>query len=357
MKFRNSLPLLLCSLYLSACSSLPFEIDGESRQQQLEHYLAKQAYGDALNLIKTTPDSHPEYHTLKAREKALHAKIGAFEQRTITAALKQERRNNWGAALDTYHEGLKKLPNSRALKKGLQETDERRNKRVASLELEQLVTRAEWLQKELPLRQALARTSPGSLMAKWNLNSIESEAGTIASELRTAGLTALEQGKLATAQRTISLATQLDASPENIQAQQQLNKQLKSRKRRIQQRQQQQVKQKQKSQVDAFNSAMAQGELLKARHIYDLLSKAKTQPQGLELMGEQLHQAIDVHVAEELRIGDTFYRSGEFEQALETWRGVIALIPDHEEALNKIERANRVMKNLEQIQQRQTVSE
>lgn len=324
-----------------------------SRLSNYEGLLQQGRYGAALETILTTPQGHPDHPPLQQRLPQLKSQIRRYQQTVISQALRLERNNQWQAAQQHYAEALRRLPGNSTLERQRSAMELRRQQRIQHLKQEQLIIKGDWLQQEQPLRQGLLETAPNNLLLMWEQRRIEGESKGVAEELRMIGEEALDGNALAIALRTLPLAVKLDPSEQNRAAYQRLDRALLKRQQDKQQKATQQLRDQQKQWLEQFNRFLASGDLIAAQEQLNKLHQAQPLPENIELVDEQLAIAVSHYIDQELEVGDIYYRSGDYQLARRTWEGILALRPDNEMAVTKLERVNRVIQKLDALRQKQ----
>ncbi len=345
--------LLLALLFLHGCAHLTHFDSSADRIQLVDQYLAEQEYSKALTLISNTSAEDPQARKLKKRRKTILDQLQTYEQQTIATALKQERKNDWPGAKLTYEEALKKQNTSKALDEAQEAMLKRFHRRMAALEREELIGTGEWLSKKLPLLRTLHESDPGNLIIQWKYFRTESEAREIARELVRTGEQMLAEDNLAMAQRILPLAAELASDPESESAVQRLENKLKKREAKKQKSRRIIAQKKDKKEIEAFNKAMAHGKLSEARLHLTRLTPATETSVDADLMQERLDRAISKYIQEEISIGDSFYRAGEYEQSIKAWQNILRLEPGNETAQSKLKRAEKVVEKLNTLEKRQ----
>lgn len=346
--------LFLLSLFLlHGCAYLTHFDSAEDRVQLLEQYLKEQEYSKALTLIADTSREDPQALELEKKRKMILKQLQALEQQTISKALKQERNNDWPSAKLTYEEARKKLPASTSLDEAQGAMLKRFRARMDALEREGLIGTGEWLRKRLPLLRSLHESDPGNLIIHWRYSRTEKEAREVGLQLLKSGEQMLAENNLAMAQRILPLVAELSPNQETEMAVSQLNNRLRERKDKKQKDRRKIARKKDEKVIEGFNKAMAHNRLAEARKHLARLSRTAAASVSGELMHERLDNAIAEYVQEEISIGDAFYRAGEYDQAIETWQNAVRLKPDNKTALNKLKRAETIVKKLQILRERQ----
>lgn len=345
--------LLLTLFFLHGCASLT-HFDSEADPIQLvDQYLAEQEYSKALAFIANISKEAPQALELEKKRKIILSQLQTFEQQTIAHALKQERNNDWPGAKSTYETALKKLNTSKTLDEAEEAMLKRFQSRMNALTYEELIVTGEWLQKKLPLLRSLHASDPGDLIIKWRYSRTEDEARETARELLRIGEKMLAEDNLAMAQRILPLAATLDPELDTEAAVSRLNHKLHSRKEKKLKDRLRIAQKNDELAIEAFNRAMAHSNLSEARLQLTRLTPMMKESVAAELMQERLERAMTEYIQKELSIGNTFYRAGEYQQAIRAWRNILKLQPDNEPVQSKVKRAEKVVEKLNALQERQ----
>lgn len=349
--------ILLSLLLLHGCAVIDHFNTRSNRLEQVDAYLSEQEYSKALALIADTPKSDPQAKQLKKKRFRILADIEKFEQQTITTALEQERKKDWPGARRTYEDALHKLNHSKILETKQASMLKRFQETMDILEYEKLIVTGESLKKRMPLERCLQENNPGDSTIKETYTQTQDEAKEIALELLAAGQNMLEKDNLALAQRLLPLAAELCPNPKTEDAAAHLQRILK-KKNSKKQKSKREIEQKQdKLAIEAFNRAMAMGDLKESRRQLASLSPStkKTNPVGL--MNERLNKAIGIWVMEKISMGDTFYSAGEYEKAQKTWQEILDLLPEHEAVKRRSDRTQTIIEKLSALEKRQSQGE
>lgn len=346
--------LLFLFLFLQSCAQLSSLDSKTDRLTLLDQYVADQAFGKALNLITDTSKEDPQALAIEKRRKKIIEKFRSYEKQTILHALKQERENEWPAAKLSYKEALKKCGRSKVLENAQQAMLLRFEERMDALEHEELIVTGEWLQKKLPLLQDLHTSDPGDITINWRYSRARNDAEEIAVQLSQLGEQMLAEKNLAMAERIIPLLVKLSPGPDSEAAMERLKNQRKERMLKKQKDRRKIARKKDKTSFESFNKAMAYGKLSEARRYLSQLTPDMKKTMAVELMQERLDREINEYVQEELSVGNSFYRAGEYEQAITAWQNIIDLEPENDAVKSKIERAQVIVEKLKTLRERQT---
>lgn len=341
-------------LFLQSCANINhFGGDGD-RLKQLDQYLAEQEFTQALSFIENTPKEDKQALDLQKKRKIVLEQLQAYEKQTINAALKLEKGNDWPRARDTYQKALNKNRTSKPLQEAQDSMLKRFHEKMEALDYEVLILTGEFLEKKLPLLREHSVNNPSDTGVKRSYLRSQKEARKTAMELLRLGEQMLAGKNITMAQRTVPLAAKL--SPDNLEVQsilKLLNSRVKEQKKEKQKKRRKVAKKNDKAEIDAFNEAMAYGKLSEAQFHLGRLTSAMRHSMVAELMGERLHAAIAEFVQEEQAIGDSFYRVGDYQQAIKVWENIIELDPKNETVKSKLERAEIIVEKLESLRERQ----
>ncbi len=345
-------PVLLL-LFLQSCAHLSDFDSGADRLEQLNQYQADQEYGKALKLIADISKKDPQSPEIEKLRKKIVKELRSYEKKAIASALKQERKNEWPAAKQTYEEALQKSGSSKMLEDAQQAMLLRFQGKMDALAHEELIITGEWLQKKLALLQSLNNNDPGDLSIKWRYFRARNDAQETGKQLLHLGKKMLAENNLAMARRSILLAVKLSPEPAANAEMALLEKKLQARILKKKKDQKKISGKKDTKIIASYNKAMAYGELAEARRHLSRLTPDMQKSIAVELMQEHLQREINNYVQEELSVGNSFYRAGEYEQAIAAWKNIIELEPDNETVKRKLNRAVMIVEKLKSLEDRQ----
>ncbi|MEN8200226.1 MAG: hypothetical protein ABFR63_09165 [Thermodesulfobacteriota bacterium] len=352
--------LLLPFLFLFGCAHLGTMDSTAERLRHLDRDLANQEFDKALAILDDASQPGANDAALKKERKIVLEQLHLYEKQVIATALKQERKNDWYGAKQTYHRSLEKAGKSLELKEAQLDMLERFQERMETLETEELIVNGEWLRRRLPLLEKQHLNDPESSSLKRKYFKAKEEAETTGMELLQLGEKMLAEKNLEMARRTLPLAVKLLPGGEAKGASARLNKKFKAKKKKVQQgrdkvakKKNKKDKEKDKIEIEAFNDALASGKFSLARQHLANISPATGGSLGAELRQDRLDRATEAFVQERESIGDAFYRVGEYELAIKEWHRILELEPDNEVVKNKMARAERIVEKLKAVRDRQ----
>jgi len=341
-------------LLLQSCANInQLSTDGD-RLKQLDQYLTEQKFTQALSFIEDTPGEDKQALALQEKRKIVLEQLRGYEKQIIKTALELEKNGDWSGTRRIYREALKKNTTSKPLMDAHDSMVKRFHDKMEALDQEVLILTGEFLQKKLPLLKAHHESDPDDMRVKWSYSRSQNDARKTAMELLRVGEQMLANNNMIMARRTVPLAANLAPdNPESQSALKRLNSRLKEQKKVKQKKRRRVAKKNDKTEIDAFNEAMDQGNLSEAQFHLGRLTPAMRRSMAAKLMAERLNAAITEFVQEEQSIGDSFYRVGDYQQAIKVWETIIELDPKNENVKNKLDRAATIVEKLESLRERQ----
>ncbi len=298
------LPLLLAVVLLAGCSILPVQerkkelLSLSESLQQAEQLRRERRYSEAGHLLTQAKRNHPD----NPRPAALLEQILAEQQR---------------------HRQL--------------------------IEDKLLAARLTLIQQQRPLLAQLANSEADDLMIRSHLQQLDKTWQESRPLLSRCGERQLKNA-LATAEKCLRLALAIEEQKADRKRLTQIERnrtrlakkaQQKKRASRIQQL----LKQAQHKQASGkHHSAL----LL----LEQLLELAPESTRAIQLKRE-IQEELESHTQHLLTAGETLYQRGELEGAIAIWKTLLLLNPQHKQALQKAERAQRVLNNLQQLRHQQ----
>lgn len=353
---RHLIPALLVvlGLHLSACSML--QVDQKNPVERVDALVHEGHYGKALDLIARLKPTHPDYATLQAKQPAIERAATTYEGRTLRQAQRQAREEHWQEALQTYDQGLERLPKSEPLRQGRERLLQQRADYLAQLDTKLLISEAQRLVHDLPIREEIERVDPKDKKARRAREKTLKHSERTAERLHVCGLQALDIKDSYLAYRCLDLAYRLAPTPEIKDALAQAEK-LKSREEGRRRKAQLRKLGRERAErtrvlLQQYQKAFSKGDLLHAR---DLLNEAiALQPDNpkVKRLAPKLEREIKKQVNNGIEQGRRQYTLGHIQRALDIWTSLQRLDPENKQLNEHIDRAERVLDNLQAIEQR-----
>ncbi|MCG7984365.1 MAG: tetratricopeptide repeat protein [Candidatus Thiodiazotropha lotti] len=150
---------------------------------------------------------------------------------------------------------------------------------------------------------------------------------------------------------SIALSLKLDESDQNLMDHL-LTEQIKSKnalEKKEKSARQKRWKDKLNKRLSEANRLLESGQLRDAKHaLQKILKDVPKNSQAREMLAK-VNRQLQRYIDNLLSAGDRLYRDGEIESAKATWRAALALDPQDQRAREKIQRAQRVLNNLENL--------
>ena len=335
--------LLVFQLLLGGCAyissyraDLPEKIDTLIQQQE---------YGEALQLLEYASPSHAEYKRLMQQKKRIMTLVPKYERQTIQKAEKLTRQGQWHPAQLTYDEALKKLPQSKELRKAQQEFLIKRDNYLKQLELSLLLNRANWLIKNAPTQKEIVRVLPNEYQRYEELRNYPDKVDEAADQLVDCVQSALDAGNYNLAETCLILAERIGSK--NVD-----KKQLVVAKKKLAKAKKTEVK-KQNEITRALIAELKQGysqdNLRRARNQLNILKKQNSRDRTSLKLRKELNNRYRQGIDQKITAGRRLYSSGKIQEALDVWNSLLEIDPDNQKLQGHIERAERVLTKLQRL--------
>ena len=339
--------LIAGSCLLAACGLLPPKQRPEDArlQEALEQYTSAKAASE-----RGKPGTGAAQQLTEKRSAFETAALEAADQRRREGALYESRQ-----ILST---ALEQLPDSSALIAARDEIEEERNTRLRINDCRVGAARARYLADKADLLLARAPLEAKDFLQDWQSRREREELSQLAVQLRDCGSYALSEENLELADETLAMAARINGTEFVAEEQRQLE-QLKNpppaaqpappkvkKKRTAAELAQQKLRRTRL----ALQSAITRGDLRQAQtQIAELRKLEGDSPQLLELE-KSINDAISAYIAAAHERANTLYRDQQIEQARNIWQRILELDPNDIQARANLERAERVLKKLEELQ-------
>ena len=339
------LPLGL--LVLGGCA--PLEVEITTLSQKVDEAFKAHEYQRAQALLAELPTDE-RTQQMEAREAWVERMTGHLEQAILMQAAALLRREQWLDALEVYDRGLVMLPDSAPLQAARETARVQYEGRLTDLQVRLMLARGRSLAALRPIYAELARVDPEDAEAVRELGRIRQDSLEVAQDLQKLGGLALEAKELRLAVDALSLSQALrptDDTLEMLDSAQQAKAQVQAAQRQADHaRRQAAWEARSRELFDHYHEAMQSGDLNAASRHLKGLERTRPRDESLPRLQRELDQAIDTRITLGLEEGRRQYLDGEIEQAVETWRELLELRPNHAELQAHVQRAERVLESL-----------
>lgn len=351
---KNLHPLLLLvviTFTLDGCAYIhSLDRDLDTKVQQ---WMREQEYSKALDALSHVRQNHKQYELLQKRKIEVQRAADRFEKvklREVNAHIEAE---DWQAAESTLNYSMAKLPDSKKLQVAYDDFIKQRAHYLKGLYYQLSINKAEWLVKNKSVKKELARSLPDNRQAQKVKQQQQKEITEVHKQLTICGIETLNIGDLELAEQCYMLANELkpDKNTEKIilDIQRKLAKQQKRKPLLVSKRGQ--------KQLEKAKSSLSQGELKVALAAYKKIPSKDKKHALVVAFRQELNSRIKTSVKQGIKLGRKLYSQGQIEQAVAVWNDVLELDPNNEYLKSHVERAQRVIENLDKLKkQESTVS-
>lgn len=325
-----------CAYISSYSTDLPDKIDLLIQQQE---------YGEALQVLEYVRPSHAEYKRLMQQKKRIEILITKYERQTIQKADKLTRQGKWYPAELTYEEALEKIPQSEKLQEAQRNFLTERDNYLKQLELSLLLNRANWLIKNAPTQQEIVRILPNDYQRYEELRNYPRRVDKTADQLVDCVQSALNAGNYNLAETCLELAEGIGSK--NVD-----KKQLAIAKQKLAKARKTEVKRQNditRALIAELKQGYSQDNLKRARHQLNILEKQNSRDRTSIKLRKELDKRYRQGIDQKITAGRRLYSSGKIQEALDVWHSLLKIDPDNQKLQGHIDRAERVLKKLEQL--------
>jgi hypothetical protein len=346
--------LCLSLLTLTACTELlPVRLIS---QKQIEQWVSQQQFGKAIDVLQRRNKQYPS----KANRQQLARVTRLAKQyasKVSSNVIRLQADGKWRNALYQLGVAQKNYPQSKTLASTRKLIRQRQAIASYKLQTRLLLARGQWLLDSSAPKKSLAKINPYNSRLQKQAREVEKNRAHVARELTQRGITALNNRKYSLAEKCLTVADRLHFSGETTMA---LAK-LAAIRYRIQQRLKQARKKREVRrhrrrvaiQIRRAKHALNNDQLLKARKIITALKNSGSYHSSLYRLDNSIEAAIRNRISDLIHSGDELYSHGNIKGALETWRSALRLQANNRTLISRINRAERVLKHLEELRRRQ----
>jgi tetratricopeptide (TPR) repeat protein len=348
MKSRNKL-LLVILLGLQGCVStkVATQFDPEDYAMLLEQRQFNQARSQLRSAtpIELSGEQRQQY----ARQLDMASEL--YLQDLLGSALAQERQQLWYAAGQLYAEGLDALPQNAALEQARNDYLRRQLAYVDGIKQNLKLHHGEMLPREVELTRMLSDVYPRDERLRNKLYDMKREAADLVVFMTPLAQDAYDRGQYQLAKQYDRQILQLGESQQSreriafVDAKSSLDA-----RRRAQGRQKANKKKRGELWRD-YDQALKRGDYLQARAALNKLEGlGYSGPEAQEEHG-RLNGLIGEQSAALIAEGKKFYTRGRLDSAIESWRQALVLIPDNQDLVSRIKRAETFQANYQRLSQ------
>ncbi len=354
---------------VSGCALLDYsERTGRQwREAKLERLVAAREYHAARRLLEQMmpAGSGEEY---ESRQRRLSRLAGEYVSGIEHDATVRLREDDLFGAIIIVEQALEKIPENEELLRLSAELNKERNRQLAANEREMLADEAEYLYSRIQGYARIAELEKLSTGTSRRIHKMEETLAKLHPALIDCGRQALELKDYEVAERCLAAAGKVNDSD---QAAMQLEERLATTEAAgmgngrgaettlVYIAQSSKVKSAEAQEVsfrrleEQLKLAIGTGELVEADKIQAELEKFSGRDGVLAEYRQQLDQARERRIAEQMESGSELYRAGRIREARAMWLQILILDPDNRLAGEKIARADKVLASIRDLKKAQ----
>lgn len=339
----------------------------------LESLIHSQQFNAAIELLERDLRAQDSAET---RQQLAHViELAEAYDKVISSDIEEAvNKQDWNTAYRLLDQAATRYPQGETSGEWRNALASHQQERAEELKISLLIERAMWLLQSRSVLEELVNLEPRNTTAQAKLDEVRSEAQSLAAQLSQLGIAALAAKHLEQAERSLTMADRLYPIAENIlalerldRAQHELNQE--KRKQRLREEQEQarretekrkqslqavEERQQQQSRrlVEEINAALNKGDLRRAQTLLEQLRSSDKKHPQIPTLGQALAVAIATRVDDLLEKGNVLYSNGEIEQAKSVWEEALVLNPGSTRARARVARAQQVLNNLREQQQK-----
>jgi len=350
-QLRVFISLILITSALSGCAfvhSFDKDLDSKIKQWMHEH-----EYSKALDALAHIRKNHVQYAQLQKRKIEVQQAADRFEKIKLREIDAHIAAQDWQAAESSLNYSMVKLPDSAKLQTAYNEFIKKRAHYLKGLYYRLYINKAEWLVKNQDVQQELSRTLPDDKITKRATEQYKREIDSVYKQLIVCGIEGINIGDLELAEQCYLLADELKPSTE-------IQKTIQGIQRKLAKKQKRKpllLSKRGRQQLEKAKASLKQGDMKITLAAYNKIPAKDTKHALVTAFKQELDSRIKENVAQAIEIGRKLYSQGKIEQALAIWNDTRELAPYHEYLISHIDRAQRVIDNLDKLKkQEDTVS-
>lgn len=271
---------------------------------------------------------------------------------TFTAIKQLEAKGRYGQAISLIEQAISQDGKAELYTTTLREIRLQQTVLEQELKDQLLISRTSALKNQVPIFEQLIRSNPLDAEYSRQLKQTQDQLQLLRESLSECGWRHFKKNNaLAKDCLTLSLSLEEDEQDERLiehllDEQKQHKKQTETMEHAQREMAWKHRNQKRLKQAERYNES---GQLTEARRILKIVLKEDARNQSAKILLSSVESRLKNYLENLLTAGDRLYREGEIEGAKATWHAALSLDPQDKRAREKIERAQRVLDNLENL--------
>lgn len=355
--------ILFALLFLTpGCTLLSPPPGGNTPENQLtlKKLVSAKKYHRALNYLQKMQLDETS-STYQSQHRRITRLIRNLEQEVVKKTTEMTVQGNYAAAIKIVGQALEDIPESGKLLELRSSLEKARDKRMLNTRHNLLLSEAEYQISQLEWHEEQALLKKSSLFSRWRIRGMKNSLKSLHPDLIECAREELAARQVDIAERCLHMAAMIEDSEvvnqllsqiksgESGSALVPLSEEKKIRPASATAPSFLQMEAKLKKELEA-------GELLKAHATLAELTRFPGKEEQLKTYRQLLDHKQEKRITRLLQEGSELYRLGKIAQARDAWRKVLTLDPDNHTANEKIVRADKVLKRIEDLQKAQQKS-
>lgn len=342
MKRLRLFPL---AMLLAGCTHLPW--GPGTGTGSIDNMRQQHRYNSALAVLDAEAKSAPDY---PSRRQALIQEAQQYQTQVLHDVDELAKQKQFAQAQALLDKILPELPESDELRSFTEQFQNNRDRYVQKT-LDQLYQlRVSQLPREATIYQALQNSaSDPELRALAARHQQDTEF--FARQLAAAGAQALAQGENSKAVQYLTVANQLNPSPQLAQQLSRAEQAISNNREKYQAARYAEREQKYRELNGGIQQALQDRDYVAARQLLEQAKALSIHNEDTEAYQRKLDTAVNAFVKRRVEDGNRRYANGHIEEALQIWRQADSLAPS-QELKERIEKAQKFMERYQQLQKK-----
>jgi len=348
MKQASAL-LLSTVLGLGGCASTtaPTQFDPEAYAQLLE----QRQFTQARSQLRSSSALYLSAEQRQQYTRQLNVASELYLQDLMIEAQTQEQQLLWYKAGQLYTRGLDALPQNATLAQAYADYSAQQSSYVSDIKKNLKLHRAQLLPREIELTASLSEVYPRDQRLQNKLHNMQQEAASLVVFLAPMAQKAYDEGQYKQAKVFDQQILKLGDSEQSRARIAFVDAKLSQDARRRAQGRQKANKKKRDSLWRDYDSALKRGDYLAAQAVLKQLDRLGFKGPAAEEEYGRLNALIGEHSAELIAEGKKLYTRGKLDAAIASWREALVLIPDNQDLVGRIKRAETFQANYQRLSQ------
>ncbi|MDX1343930.1 MAG: hypothetical protein R3227_16290 [Reinekea sp.] len=341
----NCIPVILCC-FLTGCASM-YARQADVKTQ-VDAWLDNQQFDRALDTIAAMSPEHPDYGYLNNSVPIIEQQRQQFIQTVLSDAQQYEATLDWVNAEQTIQDGLDITADAPELIAQLEFYQQKRHARLKMDEAAILIAQAYYIISAAPHQESKLYNADNRFFAQQQFNQFLEQARKVSRELYALGHQYWQAGKLVQAREALTLSIKTaenELSSELLATLLNAEREQRSLARSEQRRK---ISEQQPELEQSFYERLNFGDFIGAQKVLNEMTAIGIE--STDALQENLNQRRVQRVNQLINSGNTLYNSGYLQEAINRWQQALILAPDNATVIQKLERAETFVNNLERWQ-------